>query len=417
MGNLSKLSDEVEASKGELLKLASSLIRAKSENPPGDTSEAANVAEDYLRAIGLGTKRFEPTTGHVNLIAELGSRKDYGLILCGHIDTVPIGDMNRWSFDPFSGEVVEGRILGRGATDMKGGVASVLTAVKALIKHEQGLKDRITVALFCDEETGGQYGARWVLENRLIRGKAMIIGEYSNHHKLGHTIVSGEKGTLWSKLKFVGFSHHGSRPMLGDNAIMHAVRAFKKLKSPILSKVKAPYEAIELVKLGKRALIMNYGNTSSLKPHYSMDHYTLNVGVIKGGVKANIVADSCEVELDLRIPIGGSRAEAEGIMRNLAAGGKIEYTNYAPPSFTPPGSSLIKTLRKASQNIFKESTPAICTSATTDAHHFRSSLNIPVVSYGPGYEEALHVDNESVDVIDVLGCAKVYAQTAMTISS
>ena len=417
MRNLTKLLDEVESSKGELLKLASSLIRTKSENPPGDTIEVANVAEDYLKVMGLSTRRIEPIKGHVNVIAELGSSKDYGLILCGHIDTVPIGDVNRWSFYPFSGEVVEGRILGRGATDMKGGVASILTAVKALIKHEERLKERLTLALFCDEETGGHYGARWFVQNRSIKGKAMIIGEASNYHKLGHAIISGERGVLWSKLKFDGIPHHGSRPMLGDNAIIHAVKALSKLKSPVLSKVKVPYEAMKLVKWGKKVLTMDYEDRRNLKPHYAIDHYTLNVGVIKGGVKANIVADSCEVELDLRIPIGGSRAEAEEIIKNLAEKARIEYTNYAPPSFTPAGSDLIRTLREVSQNIFREKTPAICISATTDAHYLRSALNIPVVSYGPGYEEACHAYDESVDAIDVLGCAKVYAHTAMTISS
>lgn len=416
MRNLTRLSDKVESLKGELLKLASSLIRARSENPPGDTSEVANIAEDHLKAIGLSTRRIEQIKGHVNVIAEMGSG-DYGLILCGHIDTVPIGDVNRWRFDPFSGEVVEGRILGRGATDMKGGVASILTAVKALIKYEERLNKRIAIALFCDEETGGQYGVRWVIQNQLIKGKAMIIGECSNYHKLGHTIISGERGVLWSKLKFDGIPHHGSRPMLGDNAIIYAVKALSKLKSPVLSKVKAPYEAMKLVRWGKKVLIEDYKDRRNLKPHYAIDHYTLNVGVIKGGMKANIVADSCEVELDLRIPIGGSKAEAEEIVKNLVEGGKIEYTNYAPPSFTPPGSDLIKILRKVSRSIFKEKTPAVCITATTDAHYLRSALNIPVVSYGPGYEEACHAYDESVDAIDVLGCAKVYAQTAMIISS
>ncbi|MGQ9469985.1 MAG: M20 family metallopeptidase [Nitrososphaerales archaeon] len=416
MMNLIKLSDGVESLKGELLKLASSLIRARSENPPGDTSEVANVAEDYLKTIGLSTRRIEPIKGHVNVISEIGNG-DYGLILCGHIDTVPIGDVNRWSFDPFSGEVVEGRILGRGATDMKGGVASILTAFKALIKYEGILNERITIALFCDEETGGQYGARWFVQNQLIKGKAMIIGECSNYHGLGHTIISGERGVLWSRLKFDGIPHHGSRPMLGDNAIIHAVKALSKLKSSILSKVKTPYEAMKLVKWGKKVLMEDYKDRRNLKPHYAIDHYTLNVGVIKGGIKANIVADSCEVELDLRIPIGGSRAEAEEIIKNLAEGSNIEYMNYAPPSFTPPESDLIKVLRRVNQSVFKEKTPAICITATTDAHYLRSALNIPVVSYGPGYEEACHAYNESVDAIDVLGCAKVYAQTAMIISS
>ncbi|MCP8323247.1 MAG: ArgE/DapE family deacylase [Candidatus Methylarchaceae archaeon HK02M2] len=402
--------------KKELLKLASSLIRTRSENPPGDTSDIANLVEDYLKDIGLNTKRIEPIEGHVNIIAEIGSG-DCELILCGHIDTVPIGDLDRWTFDPFSGKVTEGRILGRGATDMKGGVAGILTAVKAISKFEKKLNKKIIIALFCDEETGGQYGSRWVVQNRLIEGKMMIIGESSTYHKIGHVIVAGERGVLWSKVRFSGTPHHGSRPMLGDNSIIHAVKTLSKLKGSILDKVNTPYNAKELVKWGKKTLMESYKDKKHLKPHYAMDHYTLNVGMIKGGEKVNIVADNCELELDLRIPLGGSRAEAEKIIERIVGEGEIDYINYAPPSFTPLGSNLIRVLRKVSRSIFKEKTPTTCMTATTDAHYLRSTLKIPVVSYGPGYEEACHVYDERVDVSDVLGCAKVYAQTAFIISS
>ncbi|NWG09349.1 MAG: ArgE/DapE family deacylase [Nitrososphaerales archaeon] len=415
MASLTYLSNRVESLRLELLNLASNLIRARSENPPGDTLDVVNVIEDYLKATGLSTRRIEPTKGHINLMAEMGSG-DYGLVLCGHMDTVPIGDLKRWSFDPFSGEVTGGRILGRGASDMKGGLASILTAVGALAKFETQLNKKITIALFCDEETGGQYGSRWITQNKLIKGEAMIIGECSNHHKIGHAIIAGERGALWLRLRFDGTPHHGSRPMLGDNAIMHAIKALSKA-NPILHKVKAPYEATKLVRWGKRVVMEDYKDRKDLKPHYAIDHYTLNVGVIKGGTKANIVADSCEVDLDLRIPIGGSREEAEEIMRRLVEGGKIEHINYAPPSFTPLGSDLIRALRKVSRSVFKEKTPAICMTATTDAHYLRSALNIPVVSYGPGYKEVCHVYDEWVDIIDILGCAKVYAQVAFILSS
>ncbi|MEM3451217.1 MAG: ArgE/DapE family deacylase [Nitrososphaerales archaeon] len=413
---MTKLSDRVEYLKADLIKLASLLIKTGSENPPGDTSKVAIVIEDYLKSIGLGSRLIEPMKGHVNVMTSIGSG-DYGLILCGHVDTVPIGDLSKWSFDPFSGEIMGGYILGRGATDMKGGVASIITAINALIEYEKILNEKIVVALFCDEETGGHYGARWIIQNQLIKGKAMIIGEPSNYHRSGHVIIAGERGVLWSRLKFDGFSHHGSRPMLGDNAIMHAVKALSKLKSPIISKVRTPYEAVKLVRWGKKVLTKEYEDRKSLKPQYALDHYTLNIGVIKGGVKANVVADSCEVEIDLRIPIGGSKEEAEKIIRSLTKEGKVEYFNYAPPSFTPLGSNIIKVLRKVSRSVFKENTPVICIAATTDAHYFRSALKIPVVSYGPGYEDLCHVYDERVDVNDLLGCAKVYAETAMLISS
>lgn len=409
------LLNEVEKSKGRLLSLTSSLIKAKSENPPGDTSAVAEEVGSHLKTMGLTPKLMEPSKGRVSVMANMGDGP-YGLILCGHIDTVPAGDRAKWDGDPFSGMVRGGWILGRGAADMKGGVAAILTATQALLKFEARLSKRISIVLFCDEETGGEYGARWAVKEGMIKGDGMIIGEGSNFHKMGHAVIAGERGTLWSRVRFEGKPHHGSRPMLGDNAILQAVKALSKVK-PILKKVRPPYDAMGLVRWGKKAVMEEHGDKMNLKPHYAIDHYTVNVGTIRGGVKTNIVADGCEFELDLRIPLGGSREEAEGITKTLAKGGSIEYTNYAPPSYTPPSHHLVRTLQKVGRMILGEETPAIGITATTDGHALRSGLGIPVVSYGPGYEDAYHAYNEWVGVDDLLACTKVYAQIALALSS
>lgn len=406
------LQEEIKSSKAEMLKLASSLIRAKSENPPGDTKDVVIVAKDFLESIGLSSRCIEPSKGHVSLIAEMG-KGEHGLILCGHIDTVPFGEKEKWSFDPFSGESKDGRILGRGSADMKGGISSILIAVKVLRKLERDFEKKLTIAFFCDEETGGEYGSKWAVENGIIKGEAMIIGEGSNYHRLGHTVVAGEKGVLWSKIRFNGVSYHGSMPMLGENAITKATSALSRLRKPILSKVRAPHDARNLIKWGKRTLIKEYSDKRLSKPHYAIDHYTLNIGTIKGGTKTNIVADSCEVELDLRIPIGGSKDESMKIIESVANDGEVQYINYAEPSYTRPSNELVKLLREASKEIFNEYTPVICIPATTDAHYLRSILKIPVVSYGPGYQEIIHTYDEWVDVNDVLGCAEVYALAAV----
>ena len=154
----------------EVVELASKLIKIPSVNPPGDTSEIAAFVKDYLEEEGVAVELCEPAEKRVNLIAEIGEREsDRVLVLNGHLDVVPIGDRSRWSFDPFSGEVRDGYLLGRGASDMKGGLAGIIYAFKRLVKFEDQLRGRLKLVCVADEETGGTCGASYLVEN----GKAL----------------------------------------------------------------------------------------------------------------------------------------------------------------------------------------------------------------------------------------------------
>jgi succinyl-diaminopimelate desuccinylase len=180
-------------------------------------------------------------------------------------------------------------------------------------------------------------------------------------------------------------------------------------REPILEKVTTPTAAASLVREAKKVLRTEYAKDFSKKPFYAPDHYTVNVGRIEGGTKVNIVPDFCSLELDVRVPIGGSKEEAERVVRRrLPKDAKLELINYAEPAFTAPSSPLVKRVREVSQLVFDEPSPAMCIPATTDAHHFRVSLGTSAVSYGPGLESMCHVLDEYVEVADVIGSAKVY---------
>jgi succinyl-diaminopimelate desuccinylase len=399
--------EKVDAGKGELVDLLVKLVKAKSENPPGDTTRPAYVAEEYLSGYGFSVKKYEAEKGVVNLVASVGSGDE--LAFCGHIDTVPAGNESRWTQPAFGGKIVGGKVYGRGATDMKAGCASLAFAFAQMAKVEGRLTGRLVLALVADEETGGRRGVQYLIDNGVLRPKNLILGEPTNHKGTGRVVVAGEKGVYWVRVTFEGSPRHGSLPMLGDNAIMKAKSVLEAFSSPFLGKVTIPYEAASLVRATKKILKVEYASEASKKPHYAADHYTVNVGVIGGGTKVNVVPDSCSVELDIRIPLGGSREEADRLLtRHLPKDAQVEVLNYATPAFTPPSSPLVKTTREAGRRVFNEETPAMCLTATTDAHHFRAALGTHAVSYGPGLESGCHVLDENVDVSEVIGASKVY---------
>jgi len=203
----------------QVSKLTAELIRIPSENPPGDMHEIATIIYDYLKKIGLATERLESNPGMLNVIGKLEAGDGPTLVLNGHMDVVPAGELDRWSWDPFGGQLQNGYILGRGASDMKGGLAALLVALSKITSIPD-LKGNILFMAVPDEETGGNFGTRFLLEKGYI-GDASLIAEPS-----GQNPTIGQKGNLWINAIARGVSAHGSlSPLVGENAIrkMNAV--------------------------------------------------------------------------------------------------------------------------------------------------------------------------------------------------
>jgi succinyl-diaminopimelate desuccinylase len=402
----------VDSEKAELVNLLVGLIKAKSENPPGDTTAPASLAEEYLSSQGISVKKYAAEEGCVNLVAALGDGSE-ALTFCGHIDTVPAGDPAKWSVPPHAGMMEGGKIYGRGATDMKAGCAALTFAFAKAARHEKEFSGKLVLALVADEESGGKKGVQYLIEKGILKTKNLVLGEPTKHEGTGHVVVAGEKGTFWVRVTCDGVPRHGSLPMLGDNAILKAMPVLEGFRTPILDKVTTPTKAASLVREAKRVLKAEYPLDAAKRPFYAADHYTVNIGRIEGGTKINVVPDSCTVELDVRVPLGGTKEEAERLVRrHLPKGAKLELINYAQPAFTLPSSPLVKNIREAGRAVFNEPSPAMCITATTDAHHFRAALGSNAVAYGPGLESMCHVLDEYVETAEVIGAAKVYLDLA-----
>ena len=252
------------ADEKRVLDLARTLISTNSENPPGREKDVAAILREHMESHGIACVSVG-SSDRPNLIFHTHEDEKGPLVFHGHMDTVPVGDLEKWKYDPFAGEMIDGRLYGRGSCDMKGPVAALTEAV---IQYSEQ-KHTIPLLLLCtsDEESGCS-GAEVVADSGLLSG--VRYGVCAEPTSLD--VLVGEKGMLWSKVVVRGESAHGSRPQEGINAIQLCAKAIE-----IISEGDYHYEADEL-----------------------LGEMTLNIGMINGGIKINVVPDYCEAQLDMR---------------------------------------------------------------------------------------------------------------------
>lgn len=412
----SQLLAQVDERRDELIRLASQLIQIPSENPPGNSAPIANAIAAYLAEHGISSKQHVAPGEHVNLLASLqGQRDGHRLILCGHTDVVPAGDRSRWEFSPESGEVRDGYLLGRGASDMKAGLAGLLVAMAILKPYEDRLPGEVILAATDDEETGGRYGVSWLLSEGHLQGNACLIAEPSS--PLSPTI--GQKGSAWTRLIFTGKPAHGSlAPIEGESANLKAAKATLALQKLFEMPVTVPEELQEVLAVSQEYIRQVRPNPRSAE---LLDHVSVNVGILQGGTKANIVADQCVLEVDIRLPFGATPEQVDSCIETLlAAEGLSRGTDYTsehmgfrgPANYTLPSETIVQAVLRSIEAVRGQQATAVLQWASSDARHFRRH-GIPVLQYGPADLPTIHNINEKVRVEDIVTAAKVYLLTVL----
>ena len=405
-----RLFDDLDSDTTSLVGLCSSLVKIPSDNPPGDTSKLASFIQGYLESHGLAVETHEPVDGVVNVVSSFGEGSPH-LVLNGHLDQFP-GDVGEaWSRSPYSGEVSGGELHGRGSGDMKGGLASLLHCFSKL--SNLSLPGKVTFTGTSDEETGGRWGARWLLDNvNGIHGDAVLNGEPS-----GLTVRIGEKGRVPLILRARGQAAHGSfAGYVGENAIMKMVRALPRVEA--LQGTPAPLEAesLSLTEEVMKGYKEQYGHESSTMADV-LKHVTVNVGVIRGGVKDNIVPALCEAEVDVRLPLGISpeeiRSRVEEEVHQVDQGMEVEWGRHTSTltgsTYTPPDAEIVRLLQKNHADVTGIEPYLSFTSGGTDCRFWRL-MGVPAVSYGPKVHGMGGVD-EHITLEDLEITAKVHMGT------
>jgi len=372
-----------------ILDCARRLIAAPSPNPPGDTHAAASVAADLIRALvpnaELTLYRTSETIG--NLVAVVrGTRPGSPtssptarrLVLSGHLDTYPLGDASGWTVPPFDGEVRDGKLYGRGAADMKGGIAASIVALAALAAHPDTWRGEAVLALAGDEESMGTLGTQFLLENvPAARGDAVIIGDAGSPLVLRF----GEKGFLWVRLTASGKPAHGAHVHLGVNALDRLRAALDDIAGLRALRAAPPPGVAEAIAAAKPTSEPLGGPGEAAV----LGSVTVNLGRIEGGSSPNLVPATAEAALDLRLPAGVSAAAAETALATALArhpGVTFEVLRRFDPTVTDPAAEIVQTVRHAAEQILGRFPAINMRVGGSDARLFRRA-GIPTVVYGP----------------------------------
>lgn len=394
----------------EVIDLTSKLIKLQSVNPPGDTKDITRYLTTYLKDKGLDPKIIEPEQGKCGILLSAGRREiDKTLVLNGHMDVVPPGDTSQWDFPPFSGKLEDGYVHGRGASDMKGGLAGLVVAFVLAATTEE-IPGQLQLMLVPDEETGGQLGTKYFLENFLEEADGCLIAEPSGKH----SPTTGQKGSLWLEISTKGIPAHGSLyPLQGESAIMAMQKVIEVLSELPETPVEVPEKVKQVVELSQEVIEDEEGKEGLGEALHTI---TCNVGTIQGGDKVNKVPESCRIEADLRIPFGKT---AEGVLEALK--GKLEDRGViaevkktresADPNYTLPEEEIVDAVLKSLRTLQDEVTPNPTFQwASSDAKFFRQQ-GIPTLQYGPAELEGIHSFNEKVSTEDLIFATKVYLAT------
>ncbi|MEW6265323.1 MAG: ArgE/DapE family deacylase [Thermodesulfobacteriota bacterium] len=374
-------------SQSEILKLASDLIKIPTVNPPGRVKEAIDYIAEYLEPFGLKVTRVEGYSGKPNLVVEYGQGQRT-LLWNTHIDVVPPGD-EPWEFDPFRGQVSDGYLWGRGASDTKGAVAAMLGGLLALVRSEVKLNGSLKLTIVSDEENLGPAGTRYLAEKGWLKADAAIVGEPTNL-----TLEIVERGLIWFDLISRGQVAHSGRPHLGVNALENLIDLMKYFRD-------------------------DYSRLIRQREHPWVSPPSLSLTMIQGGRKINLIPDVCTLSCDRRVIPGEDltqvTAELRGIIERFSDERRrfeLDLKKSVVPIEVSPNEAVVAEMKKAVEEVTGRKAEMRGKDAATDAYIIRGELGIPTVIFGPGDSKLAHKANEMVLVENMVLAAQTLALTA-----
>jgi acetylornithine deacetylase/succinyl-diaminopimelate desuccinylase family protein len=383
----------------ELVELTREMVRIPSENPPGDERAISELVMERLGALGFMVELVEAKPNRVNTLGSLGGLGGgKNLLFNGHYDTVPKGNPEFWTMDPFKGTYKDGLIYGRGAGDMKGGIASAIIAAKALCETGISLRGNFQIHAVADEEYFGRYGTRYLCEKGYVSPQNVdmaVVGEGSVYDGVigARTAVRGRQII---EIVVKGKSAHSSRPQDGVNAVL---------------------------KMGKVLSAIN-DHEFKFHPHPLLPAPTIAPGtMIKGGTKDNVIPELCEAICDVRVVPGmtieGVLSEIREIMALLKEKDPELNVDVSSPLAKPPSEistneELFRVAKKAVMEVVGYELEPMGTAGSNDTSWLTTIAGVPAMALGPGGGNA-HGPDEWVSVDCLVDFSKIYGLMAMDI--
>lgn len=377
----------------EIAELCRDMIRINTTNPPGDELKAAQFVFNWLKQYGFEGEFVHSTDTRASLVARLKGKGEIpAVMLNGHLDVVPVG-AQPWLHEPFAGDIADGKVWGRGSCDMKGGLAAQMIAARAIALSKKPLRGDLIVSATAGEELL-MIGANALADlPGLGAVQVIIIAEPTLN-----SYCLAERGVLWPEITTYGKTAHGSTPEQGINAI--------KMMLPVidaLEKLDIPYT-----------------------PHPTLGHFTRSLNTIQGGMKTNVVPDSCVITYDFRTTPGQDHKKILAQLEDLLKGFEktipdfkfsLSATNDLLPAETSADLPIVKKFQAAASKAAKRTIELKFMTFATEACIFVPKLNIPTIVLGPGDPKLAHQPNEYVDIGLMEEAAQIYAVAALDLLS
>lgn len=359
-------------------------IQLNTTNPPGSEKALAQYLANVLNSFGLISHVDDLGNERGNVVGCIpGCNGKKGLLLNGHLDVVPQG-AQAWTYDPFSGAIDAGKLYGRGASDMKSGLAALVVAAGLVAQAGVPLQGDLLVTGTAGEEADS-LGAKDLLTRGYLQNiGAAIIGEPSLLK-----VFTATKGALWLEFGTEGKTAHGSMPECGANAVL--------MMNAIINK------------------LVSY--SFQYFPHPLLGEPSMNIATIQGGVKTNVVPDSCKLTVDIRTVPGQDHTQIIndfhkmlGELEQTLPGfkGSLSVLNNRAPVETNPETEIIQMAIQEAKTALGIDLQPCGVKYYTDASVFVPTLDIPVLILGPGDEKMAHQPDEYVEIKDYIAAIKLY---------
>jgi len=393
--------DKIDEMKNEIIKFHQQLIRMPSENPPSKYKEISKFIENKMNEIGLIMKNKRN-----NVIGELGNESAPTLIFNAHFDTVET--FKGWTKDPFGGEIIDGKIYGRGASDDKSCVTAEIFAAKALIDAGIKLNGKLIVTAVVDEELGGYGGANYLLEQGTITGDACVVGDAPADYPIGYI-----HGAIFIWFTIKGRQAHG---------FMHP-----DLPPPNrteYSGISAIHKMVPIMKflLDLQEEFTKVETKYSIPPECPSKISSVNMAMIEGGTKISTVANRCLLHCSIQTIPEHDVEEIKMRILNYVESLKkedpdLDITVQIPISYGPhyinAESNFAQAVKNATKTVYGEEREFKLFNCTTDAHWF-AKKGIETVIIGAFREDSvIHCADENVHIDDLINTTKMFAITAL----
>jgi acetylornithine deacetylase/succinyl-diaminopimelate desuccinylase-like protein len=386
----------------ELLEFTQALIATPSVNPPGDERAAAALVRERLGDLGIvDVEELSATEGRPNILARVpGTGGGRTLMLCGHLDTKPPGDLEAWRTDPWDPVIAEGELHGLGSGDMKAAVSAMVYTAGALVAAGPP-RGSLVLALVADEEAGSAHGARWLAESGRLRADAAVIGEPCGVVREWEAIDLVSRGAALFKVRVRGTQMHSS---ISDRLpVVNATVAMARLVDRMHRELKA-------------ALTYDGHPLGGLGP-------TVNVGVMaSAGVYYGVYPGEAEFACDIRTLPGMTeeqlRADLEAFLARAMADdpeldASLVFEGFYAPTEIGRDEPVVAALEEAAELVLGRRPELAAFPGASDASYVQGVAGIPTVAaFGPGFLPRAHSPNESLPARAVGEAARMYALAA-----